>query len=72
MSNGKKDFYSLADMTRDFEKDAKEASWDKSYWMTAAMIAQAQQLAVISSHLADIAACLETIAGRARKDVQGK
>lgn len=71
MSAGKKDFYSIADLSREFEKDSESASWDKSYYMAAAMLAQAQQLAVISSQLADIAESLRRIVNRILAEEKG-
>lgn len=66
MPEDRRDFYNLVDLTREFRhRFTKTADFeDVRCWSVAAQLAQAQQLSVISRHLADIAAQLELITGR--------
>lgn len=63
-----KDYFNIAQMTRLFrEWHKQDRSWTAETFQAAALLAQAQQLSVISSRLSEIAETLEAIRGKAEK-----
>jgi len=61
-----KDFFNIVEMTKAF-RDAKQKGFqgegEAEWWRAAAVLAQAQQLSMISVHLASIADSLRKICG---------
>jgi hypothetical protein len=57
MSKDKKDFYNIAELTAAF--DALDIPQDRNYFLSAAMLAQAQQASVLSGRFSELQAQLD-------------
>lgn len=70
MSDDKKDFFNIAKMTetyRNFPSDSLKDDRDFRMWQVNCHLAIAQQLCVISGHLARISETLDVALDRAKK-----
>lgn len=72
MANGEKDFFNIAKMTESFRESQRigndlHGADSISVWQISASIAIAQQLCVMSGHLARISQALDEALERAKK-----
>ena len=66
MPENKKDFFNIAEVSSEFRATFGATGTGRDHFMISAMLAQAQQLSIISKHLADISESLAVICGKAK------
>lgn len=72
LPNEKKDFFNIAELSRQLQDEVRKAGVNvvqlntRDVWMISAMLAQAQQMAVIAGRLDEIASYLGEIVSKAK------